>query len=128
MTRFILKRLLFLIPLLLGITFLTFFLIKIAPGDFLDNLRLNPQVSQDTIKLYEEKFQLDKSFVVQYLAWVKNILKGDFGYSFAYKTSVKNVISSRLFNTFILSLSSLIFTWIFVIPLGVVSALNKGKF
>ena len=128
MTRFIFKRLLFLIPLLLAITFLTFFLIKIAPGDFLDNLRLNPQVSQDTIRLYEQKFQLDKSFVVQYLAWIKNILRGDLGYSFSYKASVKSVISSRLFNTFILSLSSLIFTWIFVIPLGVVAALNKGKF
>jgi len=128
MCRFVFKRLLFLVPLLLGITFLTFFLIKIAPGDFLDSLRLNPQISPDTVKIYEQKFHLDKPFAIQYLVWLKNVLKGDFGYSFSYKTEVFRVITSRLFNTFILSLSALIFTWIFVIPLGVVSALKKGKF
>ncbi len=127
MCRFILKRLIFLAPLLLGITLLTFFLIKIAPGDFLDNLRLNPQISSDTIKFYEEKFHLDKPFFIQYAVWLKNVLRGDFGYSFSYKTEVFKVISSRLFNTFILSLSALIFTWILVIPLGVVAALNRGK-
>lgn len=127
MSRFILKRLLFLIPLLLGMTFLTLFLIHIAPGDPLDKYRLNPQISPETIKLYEAKFHLDKPLVVQYLAWLRNILRGDFGYSFSYKAKVSNVISSRLFNTFILSLSSLIFTWIFVIPLGVVAALRRNK-
>ncbi len=128
MGRFILKRLLFLIPLLLGMTFLTLTLIHIAPGDPLGQYRLNPQISPETIQLYEEKFHLDKPLVVQYFAWLRNILRGDFGYSFSYKASVSKVISSRLFNTFILSLSSLIFTWIFVIPLGVVAALKRNKF
>lgn len=127
MGRFILKRLLFSLPLLLGITFLTFLFIQIAPGDFLDNLRLNPQISRDTLRLYQEKFHLDKPFFVQYLVWLRNILHGDFGYSFSYKAPVLKVVFSRLFNTFILSLSSLIFTWIFVIPLGVIAALNKNK-
>ena len=128
MLRFILKRLLFLIPLLLGITFLTFFLIKIAPGDFLDSLKLNPQISKDTIKIYEEKFHLDKPFFIQYLVWLRNLLRGDLGYSFSYKAQVSKVLSSRLVNTFILSLSALIFTWIFVIPLGIVAALKRNKF
>lgn len=128
MGSFIARRLLFSLPLLLGISFLTFLFIQIAPGDFLDNLRLNPQVSQDTLRLYEEKFHLDKPFFVQYFVWLKNILRGDFGYSFSYKTEVLKVVSSRLLNTFILSLSSLIFTWLFVIPLGVIAALNKNKF
>ena len=128
MGSFIARRLLFSLPLLLGISFLTFLFIQIAPGDFLDNLRLNPQVSQDTLRLYEEKFHLDKPLFVQYFVWLKNILRGDFGYSFSYKTEVLKVVSSRLLNTFILSLSSLIFTWLFVIPLGVIAALNKNKF
>jgi peptide/nickel transport system permease protein len=128
MRRFILKRLLYSIPLLLGITFLTFLFIKIAPGDFLDNLRLNPQVSKETIALYEQKFHLDKPFIVQYTAWLGNIVKGEFGYSFSYKAPVAKVIASRVFNTFILSLSALFVTWIFVIPLGVMAALRQNKF
>jgi len=127
MGRFVFKRLLFALPLLLGISFLTFLFIQLAPGDFLDNLRLNPQISTDTIKLYEEKFHLDKPLIAQYFVWLKNILKGDFGYSFSYKTEVIKVVLSRLFNTFILSLSALIFTWVFVIPLGVMAALWKNK-
>jgi len=128
MGRFITKRLIYSVPLLLGITFLTFLFIQLAPGDFLDNLRLNPQISRDTLKLYEQKFHLDKPLIIQYLTWFKNLVRGDLGYSFSYKAPVLKVISSRLLNTFILSLSSLILTWIFVIPLGVISALKKNKF
>lgn len=128
MLRFIFKRLFFSLPALLGITFLTFLFIHLAPGDFLDNLRLNPQVSSETIKLYTEKFHLNENFIVQYFFWLKNIIKGNLGYAFSYKTAVSQVILSRAFNTFILALASLIFTWIFVIPLGVIAALNKNKF
>lgn len=128
MHHFILKRLLYSIPLLLGITFLTFLFIQIAPGDFLDNLRLNPQVSKETISLYEQKFHLDKPFLIQYATWIKNLVRGELGYSFSYKAPVARVISSRALNTLILSISSLIFTWIFVIPLGVTAALKRNKF
>ncbi|MBU1122809.1 MAG: ABC transporter permease [Candidatus Omnitrophota bacterium] len=128
MFRFIFKRLFFSLPLLLGITFLTFLFIQIAPGDFLNKLRLNPQISSQTIEIYEQKFHLDKPFITQYAYWLKNIFKGDFGYSFSYRASVVKIIKSRALNTFILSLSSLLFTWVFVIPLGVVAALNRNKF
>ncbi|MFH1505264.1 MAG: ABC transporter permease, partial [Candidatus Omnitrophota bacterium] len=104
MRRFVLRRIFYSVPLLLGITFLTFLFIQIAPGDFLDSLKLNPQVSKDTLRLYEQKFHLDKPLAVQYFTWLKNLLRGDFGYSFSYKASVLKVVSSRLLNTFILSL------------------------
>jgi peptide/nickel transport system permease protein len=128
MFRFILKRIFFSLPLLLGITFLTFLFIHIAPGDFLANLRLNPQISPQTIQVYEERFHLDKPFIVQYVVWLKNLFRGDFGYSFSFKTPVIKVIASRALNTFILSLAALIFTWLFVIPLGVIAALKRNKF
>jgi peptide/nickel transport system permease protein len=128
MKRFIFKRLLFSLPLLLGITFLTFLFIHLAPGNFFDNLRLNPQISRQTIKLYEEKFNLDKPFFVQYLTWLKNVLSGNLGDSFAYKAPVSKIISSRAANTLILSVSSIIFTWILVIPLGIISAVKRDKF
>jgi peptide/nickel transport system permease protein len=128
MLYFILKRLLYSIPLLLGITFFTLLLIHLSPGNPLDEYRLNPQISPQTIKLYEKKFGLDKPIFVQYFLWLKNILKGDFGYSFSYKVEVKKVILSRALNTLILSLSVIFFTWLWVIPLGVVAVLNRNKF
>ncbi len=124
MIRFVLKRLLITVPLLLGMTFLTFFLIQLAPGDFLDTLRLNPQISEDTIALYKQTFNLDKPVIVQYLVWLKNIFRGQWGYSFAYKAPVLTVISSRALNTLLLSLSAIVFTWLLVIPLGVIVALH----
>ncbi len=128
MINYIAKRLFYSLFLLLGITFLTFLFIQIAPGDFLSELKSNPQVSRSTIKLYEEKFHLDKPLIEQYLIWVKNLLKGDLGYSFSYKAEVKKVIASRAKNTLLLSLSAVIFTWIFVIPLGILASLHKDKF
>ncbi len=128
MLRFIFKRLFLSLPLLLGMTFLTFLFIQLAPGDFLDGLRLDPQTSPETIKLYQEKFQLDKHPIIQYLAWLKNIVKGELGYSFAYKAKVSDVVTSRLFNTFLLAFSSLVVTWIFVIPLGVIAAFKRNRF
>ncbi len=119
MIRFIIKRLVITIPLLLGMTFLIFFFIQLAPGDFLDSLRLNPQVSQNSIELYTRQFHLDKPLVVQYMVWLKNLCRLDLGYSFSYKASVRSVIASRAFNTFLLSAASIVFTWIFVIPLAI---------
>jgi peptide/nickel transport system permease protein len=127
MIRFVLKRLCFSIPLLLGMPFIVLLLIHLAPGGPLDEYKINPQISAQTIKLYEDKFGLNKPVVVQYFLWLKNILRGDFGYSFSYKVPVAKVISSRALNTLILSLATLIVSWIFVIPLGVLTALKRNK-
>ena len=127
MIRFILKRLCITFPLLLGITFITFVFIQLAPGDFFDTLRLNPQISEETLNLYKQKFNLDKPMLLQYLVWLKNLFKGEWGYSFAYKAPVLKVIASRAFNTFLLSLSAIIVTWLFVIPLGVLVTLHHKK-
>lgn len=127
MIRYSLKRFLFSIPLLLGVTLITFAFIQMAPGDFLGNLKANPQVSREAIQLYEKQFHLDKPVLQQYFIWLKNLLKLDFGYSFSYQAPVKTVIASRAFNTFILSLSAIIFSWIFVIPLGIIAARYKNR-
>ena len=128
MITYALKRLAYSIPLLLGVTFITFLFIHIVPGNFLSELKSNPQVSRQAIRLYEEKFNLNKPVINQYLIWLKNILKGDMGYSFSYKAQVKKVIASRAKNTLLLALSAVFFTWIFVIPLGIIAALHRNKF
>ena len=128
MIRYSLKRFLFSIPLLLGVTLLTFAFIQMTPGDFLGTLKLNPQISREAIQLYEEQFHLDKPVLQRYFIWLKNLARLDLGYSFSYKAPVKAVIASRALNTLILALSAIFLSWIFVIPLGIIAARHKNKF
>ncbi len=128
MTKFIIKRILVAIPLLLVMSLLTFALMQMTPGNFFDSLRLDPTISEDTLNRYEELYQLDKPVLVQYFYWLKNILKLDFGYSFFYNVPVSRIIADRLFNTFILSLASMLLTWMLAIPLGIWAALHRNKF
>ena len=127
MIRYVVKRIVISIPLLLGISLLTFILIHAAPGNFFDTLRLDPQVPPETIARYEKLYYLDKPMFQQYLYWLKNILHLDFGHSFFYNCPVTQVLSSRLWNTFILSLSCLIFTWVLAIPLGIWAAIHRNQ-
>jgi len=113
---------------LLGITFVTFLFIHMAPGDFYDSLSLNPQISKETLDSYRLRFNLDKPLLYQYGAWLANMARGRWGYSFTYNAPVLKVIASRAFNTVLLSFSAIFFTWLLVIPLGVLVALNHGKF
>jgi peptide/nickel transport system permease protein len=127
MTAYIIRRLFFLIPLLLVMSFIGFFAINLAPGNYFSTLRQNPQVSQETIELYEQKYHLDKNFVIQYFYWLANVAKGDFGYSFTYKIPVFSLLKLRLFNTFILALAVLLFSWLIALPLGIYCAVNQHK-
>ncbi|MCF7877415.1 MAG: ABC transporter permease [Candidatus Omnitrophica bacterium] len=128
MISYITKRLLFLIPLLLIMGFIAFVCINLAPGNYFDTLRLNPQISEKTIKFYEQKYQLDKNVFLQYFYWIKNIFQLDFGYSFTYNRPVFEVLYIRMFNSFILALSVLIFRWAVAIPLGIYCAVHQYKF
>ena len=103
MWQFIFKRLLHMIPLLLGVSLLTFLLMSLAPGDYFTALSQNPQISPETIARLKAKFHLDEPWYVQYFYWLKNLLHGDFGYSMAYKIPATSLIFERLWNTFLLS-------------------------
>jgi peptide/nickel transport system permease protein len=92
MWRFIFKRLLHMIPLLIGVSLLTFLLMSLAPGDYFTALQQNPQISPETIAKLKAQFHLDKPWYVQYFYWLKNILHGDFGYSMAYKIPATSLI------------------------------------
>lgn len=128
MLRYILKRLITTLPLLLGMSLILFALIKMTPGNYFDSLKLNPQISPETIVRYIKLYQLDKPLLVQYFSWLTNILHLEFGYSFFYNIPVANVIGGRIWNTFILSFVSLILTWGVAIPLGICAAIYRNKF
>ena len=72
-------------------------------------------------------YNLDKSLWNQYWGWFANLLRGDFGHSFFFSIPVSKIIASRLLNTFILSLSSFLFTWMVAIPLGIWAAVHRNR-
>lgn len=122
MGRFILKRLVHMIPLMLGITFISFMIISMAPGDYLTTLKMNPQISPETIERLERDFGLDKPVYIQYLKWLWQTLHLNLGESVAYRIGVVDLISSRALNTIILAGASIIFTWSLAIPIGIAVA------
>src|SRR3989338_1339882 len=128
MIKYIFRRVLVAIPLLFAMSLLTFLLMQLTPGNFFDSLKLNPQISPETIARYEQMYHLDRPILEQYFHWVGNIFRLELGYSFFYNVPVATLLSSRLWNTFVLSLASLIFTWAVAIPLGIWAALNRNRF
>jgi peptide/nickel transport system permease protein len=127
MWPFLFKRLLHLIPLLLGVSLLTFLLMTLSPGDYYTALSQNPQISPETLAHLKARFHLGEPWYVQYFYWLKNILHGDFGYSMAYKIPASSLIFERLGNTFLLSFSALILAWGVAIPLGIWAAVKKDS-
>ena len=82
MLKLVLKRLAISVILLIGMSFLTFWLMHLTPGSFFDSLKMNPQISQETIARYEKLYGLDKPLLLQYGHWLANVCRGEFGYSF----------------------------------------------
>ena len=78
---YILKRILQTIPLLFIVSIVSFFIIRLSPVDPLGELKLNPSISQETLKAEEQRLGLDKPIIVQYVYWAKNFVKGDLGVS-----------------------------------------------
>ncbi len=127
MLKFLLLRLLQAIPTVIGVTFISFLIIKLAPGDFLDQLKLNPQISPETIERLKRLYGLDEPVIVQYLKWLKSALVFDLGYSFQYHAPVTELIAERIPNTLLLSVSSALIAWTVAIPLGTLAAFKEGS-
>jgi peptide/nickel transport system permease protein len=121
----IIRRTLISIPQLLLISFITFLLIDLAPGDVLARYRFDPRIRPETVKQIEAKFHFDKPVIVQYGHWLLRLLQFDLGYSFSRDAPVTNVIGERLYNTFLLSFLSILFTWLIAIPLGIYAAVKQ---
>lgn len=125
--RFVLHRLLHLIPVLLGISLLTFLVMHLAPGDFLSQMEVNPQISPETIASMRERFGLDRPWPVQYLLWLKNVfLRADFGESFSRHQPVFQVLAPAALNSLGLALAAALVTWALALPLGILAAVKRN--
>ena len=122
---FILRRLLSVVPVLLIITFATFFLMQLLPGGPLAAYENNPEISQKDIERLRHEMGLDRPIHVQYWSWLKNFARGDWGYSFTTKRPVLSEIWDRLPNTLYLTGISLLVALIIAIPAGIISATRQ---
>lgn len=125
--RYISKRILQTIPLLVIVSLISFFIIRLSPIDPLAELRLNPSISQETLDKEVKRLNLDKPIGVQYLSWAKSFVKGDLGYTSAGE-KVSTKLKERIPNTLLLTLVVIFMTWSVGVPLGIVSAIKKGTF
>jgi len=134
MTSYIIRRTLYMIPTLILITLICFTILYIPPGDFLTSYKralvnqegMNRTQALKLVERLREKYNLDAPFFVQYYGWIKNIvLHGNFGQSFDYREPVTKVIMGRLGMTFAIAFTTLVFTWLVAIPVGIYSATHQ---
>lgn len=128
MLKFIIRRIIFAIPLLLGIASITFLVVHVAPGDPLDILMNQYQrraPDPQIMEAFRQKYGLDDPLHVQYFKWLKNCIHGDFGESFRYHRPVGTLILERVPYTLQLTVLALMFDVIFGIFLGIISAVKQ---
>ena len=130
MGRYVAKRLLQLIPILLGITLLSFGLMYLAGGDAVTQMIENQgvAVSQELIDAKRHELGLDQPFLVQYFNWLGGLLTGDMGASYVSGKEVFATFMAKLPATILLALSAVIVTVVIAVPLGIVSATRQNRF
>nr|WP_272147363.1 ABC transporter permease [Spirulina subsalsa] len=125
---YILKRLLQAVLTLLLTSALSFIIIQLAPGNYLDTLREDPSISADTLNQYRIQFGLDQPGYVQYFRWLGGVLtRFDFGQSFVDNRPVTDLLIERMLATLLLAISSIIITWAIAIPLGILGAVQQNQ-
>ena len=129
MKKYVLKRLLQLIPILLGITFLSFAMMRVAGSDAVTELYTNrgTEVSQEIIDARRAELGLDKPFLIQYFSWLGGMLTGDMGQSYVSGADVFSTFLSKLPATLLLTGLSIALTVIISIPLGIFSAMKQDR-
>lgn len=129
MGKYILKRLLHLIPVLIGITFLSFAMMRLAGGDAVTYMYENAgaNVPQEIIDKTKAEYGLDKPFLVQYASWFAGMITGDMGTSYVSQRDVFDTFLSKLPSTILLMVSSVALTVLAAVPLGILSAVRQNR-
>lgn len=125
MLKFIVRRVLQQIPILIGVSILLFTIFQLAPGSPLAHLYARPNMTPEQMAALESAYGLDKSPILQYFDYVLNMLKGNFGFSIQLKQPVASLIAERMWPTFYIAFVSLILSVIIAIPVGIISATKQ---
>ena len=126
MARVLAQRLLHGLFLLVGVSVLTFLFTELAPGDFFDDLLLDPEISADTAAELRARFGLDDPLPRRYVRWLSSVVQGDLGYSMAYNRPVGPLLWERAKNTLLLTVSATVLAWLAAVPLGIWAAERRG--
>lgn len=126
MTRKMIQRILVSIPVMLGVVFLIFLMLNVVPGNPIEAM-LGEHASQSVIDRMSRYYGLDQPVYVQFLIYVKNLLRGDLGVSYKLNRSVNDLIGSAFPYTLKLTLLSALLAWLIGIPAGIVSAIRKNS-
>jgi peptide/nickel transport system permease protein len=113
--------------LLFGVSVLAFVFSSLAPGNYFDEMRLNPQISAERVSALRAEYLVDRPLAVRYAHWVGALLHGDLGFSFAYNTPVAPLLWGRARNTLLLTGTATILVWMLALPLGIWSAERLGR-
>ena len=124
--RYIGRRLLHGLLLLVGVSLLSFLFADLAPGDYFSELRADPRVSAAAVAALRAQYGLDRPLPVRYAAWVASVLRGDFGYSLAYNSPVGPLLWARVRATLLLTGTATILAWLIALPLGIWNATARG--
>lgn len=110
------------IPTLFGTSIIIFFLFALLPGDYVDS---NPKLTPERAQELRELYGLNKPIIERYFHWLGNALHGDFGFSLQYQEPVTSLLNKFIWNTFIVAVAALFFTWIIALIVGVISATKQ---
>ena len=130
MARYLLRRLVNMVITLVAISVLTFVIIQLPPGDYVSTQiaqlqRMDVDINQELIDSLTRQYGLDKPLFVQYFLWITKFVQGDMGRSFVWNRPVNELVWERIGLTFVISLSSLLFSWIVAIPVGIYAAVRQ---
>jgi peptide/nickel transport system permease protein len=125
--HFFIRRILHGLGLLCGVSVLSFLLFELVPGDFVDGMRLNPQISGNAIASLRAQYGLDQPLPVKYIRWLHSAARGELGYSFTYNSPAAPLLWTRGRNTLLLTATATLLAWLIAIPLGVWSAWRRER-
>ncbi|NKB55697.1 MAG: ABC transporter permease subunit [Alphaproteobacteria bacterium] len=130
MLGYVIRRILVMIPTLVAISALVFIIIQLPPGDYFTTYMNELQsrgesVDKAKLEFIKQQYGFDKPMIEQYFVWLTGMLQGDFGYSFEFSLPVSDVVGDRLLLSFVVSFTTILFTWIVAFPIGVYSAVNQ---
>lgn len=133
MTTFILRRIILMIPMLIAVSFVSFAIIQLPPGDFLTTLQASVAatgggMTNDMAELLRENYGLNEPFLSQYVRWVAGFARGDFGWSFEWNSPVWPLIVDRLAYTVLLGAFSMLIMLGIAIPIGIYSSTHQYSF
>ncbi len=130
MLSYIVRRIFYMVIMLIMVSFVSFLIIELPPGDFLtqklQELQARGDLSaQQRIEAYRARYKLDEPLLSRYWNWISNFVKGDFGESFEFERPVSEIIGQRALMSVVLALASITIVWCLAIPVGVYSATHQ---